>query len=245
MIVQIYGTKTLADAEALVRLGVDHIGLEVEADPAGQALMKQTVDRMRDRVTTVLLPLFTELDAILRLVREIRPHVLHLCSSDVLPLDEARAFRAALCPEPSGYVQDALVEGVRLLQAVPVGLPGRSHEIDSLGLALAYQEVADIILLDTYAGDYSEGSTEIPGWIGITGKTHDWTTSRQIVAQCRKPVILAGGLTPENVTAAIEAVRPWGVDSCTGTDLYRGKKDLDKVDAFVKAVRAWETDRKT
>jgi len=241
MIVQIYGTKTLEDAEALVRLGVDYIGLEVESDPADQALMKQIVDRVRDRVTTVLLPLLTELDAILRLVREIRPHVLHLCSSDVLPLDKARPFRAALrdaCPEPFGYAQDALVEGVKLLQAVPVGLPGRSHEIDSLGLALAYQEVADIILLDTYAGDYSEGSTEMPGWIGITGKTHDWAVSRRIVEQCRKPVILAGGLNPENVTAAIKAVRPWGVDSCTGTNLYWGKKDMDKVAAFVQAVRA-------
>ena len=243
MIVQIYGTKTLEDAEALVRLGVDYIGLEVESDPADQALMKQIVDRVRDRVTTVLLPLLTELDAILRLVREIRPHVLHLCSSDVLPLDEARPFRAALrdaCPEPFGYAQDALVEGVKLLQAVPVGLPGRSHEIDSLGLALAYQEVADIILLDTYAGDYSEGSTEIPGWIGITGKTHDWAVSRRIVEQCRKPVILAGGLNPENVTAAIKAVRPWGVDSCAGNDLCRGKKDLHKVEAFVNAVRESE-----
>jgi phosphoribosylanthranilate isomerase len=132
---------------------------------------------------------------------------------------------------------------VRLLQAVPVGLPGQAHEIDSLTLTLVYQEVADIILLDTYAGDHSEGSTEVPGWIGITGQTHDWTVSRQIVEQCHKPVILAGGLTPHNVRAAIEAVHPWGVDSCTGTDLYRGKKDLDKVAAFVRAVRNWETDQ--
>jgi phosphoribosylanthranilate isomerase len=225
MIVQIYGTKTLEDAKALVNLGVDYIGLEVEPDPADQVLMKQIVARIRGEVTTVLLPLFTDLDAILDLAKKIRPHVLHLCSTDVLPPDEVRVFRAEL-------------GDVKLLQAVPVGLPGRSHEIDSLDLALAYQEVADIVLLDTYAGDYSEGSTEIPGWIGITGKTHDWSLSRQIVRQCRKPVILAGGLTPENIRAAIEAVRPWGVDSHTGTNLHRGKKDLDKVKAFVKAVRS-------
>ena len=175
----------------------------------------------------MLLPLFTELEDILRLVHEIRPQVLHLCSADMLPPDKACAFRAELGE-------------TKLLQAVAVGLPGRAHEIDSLNLALTYQKVADIILLDTYAGDYSEESTEIPGWIGITGKTHDWTLSRQIVKQCQKPIILAGGLNPENVTAAIEAVRPWGVDSCTGTDLHRGKKDLDQVAAFVKAVRDWE-----
>jgi len=236
MIVQIYGSKTLEDAEALARLGVDYIGLEVEDDPSDQVLMKRIVEGVRNRVTTVLLPLFTDLGAVLRVVSEIQPHVLHLCSADMLPLDEARAFRAALsrlcCPGPRG--------GIRLLQAVPVGLPGRSHGIDSLGLALAYQEVADMILLDTYAGDYSEGSTEIPGWIGITGKIHDWALSRRIVGRCRKPVILAGGLNPGNVTAAIEAVRPWGVDSHTGTNLYKGKKDLNKVHAFVKAVCNWE-----
>jgi phosphoribosylanthranilate isomerase len=230
MIVQIYGTKTLADAKALVRLGVDYLGLEVASDATDQASMKQIVDRIYDRIATVLLPLFTDLDAILRLVREFRPDVLHLCSAEMLPPDEARAFRAEL-------------GGAKLLQAVPVGLPGRSHEIDSPGLALAYQEVADIILLDTYAGDHAAGSTEIPGWIGVTGKTHDWTVSRQIVARCRKPVILAGGLTPKNVTAALKTVRPWGVDSHTGTNLHQGKKDLKKVKAFVQAIRNWEAER--
>jgi len=227
MIVQIYGTKTLEDAAALVSLGVNNLGLEVEANPGDRATMRQIVDRVRQRVTTILLPLFTDVDVILQVVKEIRPDVLHLCSAEMLPLDEVRAFRAAL-------------GDVRLLQAVPVGLPGRSHEIDSLGLALAYQEVADMILLDTYAGDDAENSTEIPGWIGITGRTHDWNVSRRIVAQCRRPIILAGGLTPKNVTAAIQAVCPWGVDSHTGTNLYMGKKDLTKVDAFVKAVRTWQ-----
>ena len=231
MIVQIYGTKTVEDAEALVTLGVDHIGLEVKADAADQGVIRQIVDRARHRVTTVLLPLFTDLDAILRLIDEVRPHVLHLCSADTLPLDEVYDLRAAM-------------GDVRLLLTVPVGLPGRSAEIDSLGLAATYQEVADILLLDTYAGDYSPGSTEIPGWIGVTGKTHDWAVSREIVARCHKPVILAGGLDPQNVTAAIEAVHPWGVDSCTGTDLYRGKKDLDKVAAFVQAVHTWQMSAK-
>jgi phosphoribosylanthranilate isomerase len=238
MIVQIYGTKTLKDAEALAHLGVDFIGLEVEADLSDQKLVKQIVERMRDRVTTVLLPLFTDLDEILRVVNEIQPHVLHLCSADMLPLDEASAFRKAL-----GRRHPEFSKGVKLLQAVPVGLPGRSHEIDSLGLALAYQKVADIILLDTHAGDYSAGSTEMAGWIGITGKTHDWGLSREIVTRCRKPAILAGGLNPENVTAAMEAVRPWGVDSHTGTNLHKGRKDLKKVDAFVKAARNWEAKR--
>jgi len=227
MIVQIYGTKTIMDAEALAALGVDYIGLDVADDPADRALMKQLVDLVGDRMTTVLLPVFCDLETGLRIVREIKPHVMHLCSTDMLPLDDLRAVKKEL-------------GGIKLLQAIPVGLPGNSDKTDSLGLALEYQEMADIFILDTYAGDYSEGSTEVPGMIGITGKVHDWAISKKIVEQCKKPVILAGGLNPDNVAAAIKAVQPWGVDSCTGTDICRGKKDLAKVAAFVQAARAYE-----
>jgi len=225
LIVQIYGTKTIEDAEALVALGVDYIGLDVADDAADRALMQQIVDLVRNRMTTVLLPVFCDLETGLRIVREIKPHVMHLCSSDMLSLDDLRSVKKELGE-------------IKLLQAIPVGLPGRSDKTDSLGLALEYQEVADIFILDTYAGDYSEGSTEVPGMIGITGKVHDWTVSRKIVEQCRKPVILAGGLNPDNVGAAIKAVQPWGVDSCTGTDICRGKKDIAKVAAFVKNARS-------
>jgi len=227
LIVQIYGSKTLEDAEALAALGVDYIGLDVADDPADRALMKQLVDLVGDRMTTVLLPVFCDLETGLRIVREIKPHVMHLCSTDMLPLDDLRAVKKEL-------------GGIKLLQAIPVGLPGNSDKTDSLGLALEYQEMADIFILDTYAGDYSEGSTEVPGMIGITGKVHDWAISKKIVEQCKKPVILAGGLNPDNVAAAIKAVQPWGVDSCTGTDICRGKKDLAKVAAFVLVARAFE-----
>lgn len=227
MIVQIYGAKTIEDAAALAALGVDYIGLDVADDPADRALMKQIVDLVRDRMITVLLPVFCDIATGLRIVKEIKPHVMHLCSTDMLSVAELRAVKKELGE-------------IKLLQAIPVGLPGRSDKTDSLGLAREYQEVADIFILDTYAGDYSEGSTEVPGMIGITGKVHDWAISRKIVAQSRKPVILAGGLNPENVAAAIKAVQPWGVDSCTGTDICRGKKDLAKVQAFVKAAKSFE-----
>lgn len=227
MIVQIYGAKTIEDAAALAALGVDYIGLDVADDPADRALMKQIVDLVRDRMITVLLPVFCDIATGLRIVKEIKPHVMHLCSTDMLSVAELRAVKKELGE-------------IKLLQAIPVGLPGRSDKTDSLGLAREYQEVADIFILDTYAGDYSEGSTEVPGMIGITGKVHDWAISRKIVAQSRKPVILAGGLNPENVAAAIKAVQPWGVDSCTGTDICRGKKDLAKVQAFVNAAKSFE-----
>ena len=114
-----------------------------------------------------------------------------------------------------------------IMQAVSVGGP------EALDVALAYQGVADYLILDTQAPD-------IAG-IGASGETHDWRVSREIVRQVRIPVILAGGLSPENVAEAISVVQPWGVDSLTRTNrpLPGGgfRKDLDRVRQFVMAAR--------
>ena len=78
--------------------------------------------------------------------------------------------------------------------------------------------------------------------IGAAGAVHDWDISAAIVESVDIPVILAGGLGPDNVAAAIEAVRPWGVDSLTHTNqpLPDGgfRKNIDRVGAFVAAARA-------
>ncbi len=69
--------------------------------------------------------------------------------------------------------------------------------------------------------------------------THDWSISRKIVESVSIPVILAGGLSADNVAEAIEAVRPWGVDSYTHTNHPgdRMNKDLTQVRAFVSNAR--------
>ena len=78
----------------------------------------------------------------------------------------------------------------------------------------------------------------LPG-VGATGKTHDWEISRQIVEAVDIPVILAGGLTRENVSEAIRIVSPAGVDSNTATNLPNNpvEKDMERVRRFVEAVR--------
>lgn len=95
-------------------------------------------------------------------------------------------------------------------------------------LALAeFQGRANVrgVLIDTFS-DQAYGGT---------GKTVDWTLAQE--AARATPIILAGGLTPTNVAGAIAQVRPYGVDVSSGVEQSPGKKDHDKVKAFVHAAR--------
>ena len=80
--------------------------------------------------------------------------------------------------------------------------------------------------------------THVPGEFGGTGKTADWGAAAQLASQCR--LLLAGGLTPENVVQAICVVQPWGVDVASGVESAPGVKDRTKVVAFIKAAKGNE-----
>ncbi len=72
---------------------------------------------------------------------------------------------------------------------------------------------------------------------GGTGQTADWTLAARLQGEGFSPLILAGGLGPENAAEAVRAVRPWGVDSSSGTEAAPGEKSPEKIRAFVRAVR--------
>lgn len=76
-----------------------------------------------------------------------------------------------------------------------------------------------------------------PAAYGGTGQRADWTAAAA-VAQRVKQLLLAGGLTPDNVATAVQRVRPWGVDVASGVELAPGRKDHGKVQAFIAAVKA-------
>ena len=100
--------------------------------------------------------------------------------------------------------------------------------------AKKYAQYCDFILTDS-------GLAPDTG-IGASGLTHDWSIDARIVAECGKPVIMAGGLGPDNVADAIRQCKPYGVDSLTKTSIkYDGgrmEKDIDKVREFCKNADA-------
>jgi phosphoribosylanthranilate isomerase len=109
--------------------------------------------------------------------------------------------------------------GVTLLPALRVR---NGEDLDALRF-----EPRDHPLLDTWASDTTGGGT---------GQTWDWGQASRLAR--RYPILVSGGLTPSNVGDAVDRLRPWGVDVCSGVEAEPGRKDHDKLRAFVAAVRA-------
>lgn len=128
---------------------------------------------------------------------------------------------------PSGpgahAVLRALIPRVRLVQVIHVRGP------ESVDEAFEVAPRVDELLLDS--GNPSATVRELGG----TGRTHDWTLSREIVDQCGVPVWLAGGLNAGNVRAAIDAVRPQGLDLCSGVRVD-GNLSAERLADFMRAV---------
>ena len=97
----------------------------------------------------------------------------------------------------------------------------------SIAAAIAAEPLVDALLLDSRTADR----------IGGTGLPHDWSVSRRIVEQIGKPVILAGGLRPENLQAALKMVGPTAVDVNPGIEDVAGAKDPQRAVAFVQICR--------
>ncbi|HJT55925.1 MAG TPA: bifunctional indole-3-glycerol-phosphate synthase TrpC/phosphoribosylanthranilate isomerase TrpF, partial [Ktedonobacteraceae bacterium] len=114
-------------------------------------------------------------------------------------------------PEFCQQIQRPVIKGLRL------------HSGDDLCLIRAYQETAWRILLDTPSSQW-----------GGSGLTHNWSLARKVAQEM--PVLLAGGLTPENVREAISQVQPWGVDVSSGVETS-GQNDEAKIRAFIQQVR--------
>jgi phosphoribosylanthranilate isomerase len=103
----------------------------------------------------------------------------------------------------------------------------RIKDASSLEEIEPYAETASALLLDTYHSEKLGGS----------GETFNWELAVEAKRRFNRPVILAGGLTPENVGAAVTAVRPFAVDVSSGVEASPGVKDHGRLKAFIEAVR--------
>ncbi len=225
MFTQIYALTDPEEAAACVQAGADRIGVLVGDDQCGypchitEKTCREIFDAIDGKALKILISVRSDPRKIIEEAVRLHPDILHLC--------------AEYTGDP-GFREDLRKAAPDILLMEAVGVGSDYAAVDD---AKKKAEYADILILDTV-------SPVVPG-IGASGMTHDWNIDRIIVEQVNVPVVLAGGLGPDNVRQAIEKVHPAGVDSLTGTSyfdengVYAGK-NIEKVKQFCDAAKAFD-----
>jgi phosphoribosylanthranilate isomerase len=243
LIVQIYEIQTTDEARAMIDLGVDHIGSVITAKHRRHdASIRDAVDLVRRMgAVSSLIPLYTDADAVLDTLDYYRPHIVHFC--DALDGVDSPAVDTAISLQTA--VKRAFPD-VDIMRSIPIAQAAADDEANILEVAARLEPVSDYFLTDTVIDTSGNPQTDQPvaGFVGITGLTCDWNVAARLVEASRIPVILAGGISPENAAEGIRTVRPFGVDSCTCTNAreadgrpIRFRKDPSRVKALVQTVR--------
>jgi len=218
-IIQIAGVVDEAEAMMLVEVGVHQIGfplgLPVHKEDISAEDAANIVRLLKPPASAVLITYLNEAEKILDLSKKIGVRKVQL------------------------HGRISLTEIVRLKSLAPDLTVIKSLIVESNNIGELESSVArfsfhcDAFIIDTY--DPTTGAC------GATGNVHDWDISRRLVDISPKPVMLAGGLNPDNVRKAITYVRPAGVDAHTGVEGSDGRKDSGLVRAFVgEALAAFQ-----
>jgi phosphoribosylanthranilate isomerase len=214
-VVQIAGVIDLDEARMLARCGVRYLGfplrLPVHRPDLTEREAAHIIERLEPPVQAVLITYLSDAGTIAAFCMELGVRIVQLHGD--IGRDQLETLRAL---DPGLAVIKSLVVGSRDERALEAMLTDLSPSVD------AY-------LIDTF--DPKTGVS------GATGRTHDWSVSRRLVELSDRPVILGGGLTPDNVRQAILEVRPGGVDAHTGLEDAGGRKSREKVEAFVREAR--------
>ncbi|MDW7731431.1 MAG: phosphoribosylanthranilate isomerase [Methanolobus sp.] len=215
--VKICGMRTVGDIELAVNCGADAVGFITEVPVnTPRKIDAQTASELVKKVpafvNSVLVIMPADGHEALRLIDRVRPDIVQLHND--IGTDDIELIRNGS--------DRKLVKVI----TVPVGENFVVDDLISRIDSLAGNDLVDAILLDSGKA----------GMVGGTGMTHDWSVSKEIVNTVDVPVILAGGLKPENVRDAVEQVRPFAVDTASGVET-EGKKDPAKVCRFVREAR--------
>jgi len=214
--IQIAGIRDQQEAEMLIAAGVDWLGfplkLTIHKEDLLEAEAVQIIKSLRPPHEGVLITYLNKADEIVTLCHSLGTGKVQLHGE--ITLEQLKAVKVL---DSSLFVIKSLVVRDNNQNAL-------EDEVHSLSPNI------DAFITDTY--DPASGAC------GATGKTHDWQVSRRLVEISPRPVILAGGLRPENVARAITEVRPAAVDVHTGVEGPDGRKDLRLVRAFIEQARA-------
>ena len=213
--IQAAGVRHAAEAAMLAAAGFTHLGfplrLPVHAPDLGEAEAREVVAGLPPGVGAVLVTYLADPAEIIGLSEFLGVGWVQL-HGDLEP-GAAAALRAAR-------------PGLGLIKSLVVG---RGRDAGLLPQARAFAPHVDAFITDSF--DPASGAC------GATGRVHDWAVSRMLAEQAGRPLILAGGLNPDNLAAAMAAVRPAGVDAHTGLEAPDGSKDPDLCRRFASLAR--------
>jgi phosphoribosylanthranilate isomerase len=220
--IKICGMRSPEDVELAALYGADAVGFitevpvesprKLDLDTAAALISK--VPKCLDSVM-VIMP--ENSSRALELIEKVRPDIVQIHSS-LSPVELEKIREKTDIPiiktlsVPAGL-------GASKVQDLINRLLGEVRELEESG-------IVDSVLLDS----------GIAGKTGGTGCVHDWDLSRKIAEETELPLILAGGLKPENVHEAIRVVSPYAVDTASGVETS-GKKDAVKIKNFIEEVR--------
>ncbi len=214
-IIQIAGIRDANEADLLLDEGVEWLGfplrLPVHKEDISEADAARIIRSLRPPARGVLITYLDKAVAILEFMNALGTKTVQL-HGDISAAELARLKSEA----PDLYIIKSLVV--------------RDNNLAELEKVIAgCASCVDAFITDTF--DPATGAS------GATGKTHDWEISKRLIARSPLPVILAGGLNPQNVRQAILAVKPAGVDAHTGVEEADGSKSRAKVSRFVAEAR--------
>jgi phosphoribosylanthranilate isomerase len=218
--VKICGITNLEDALTAVDAGADALGFvfyENSPRKTEPQRAREIVEKLPDQVDKVGVFVDNDPEAIRRIVSSAKLNAVQL---------HGEPSKELIWSDPRGAI-----ECVGVSKIIPV-IPGDSLKSGGVLLSQWAYEKIFAVLLDSQSN----------GTVGGTGKTFDWEATRGMVQSLslRIPVIIAGGLTVSNVQEAVRLFQPFGVDVSSGVEARPGKKDPEKVRAFVRAVREAE-----
>jgi phosphoribosylanthranilate isomerase len=243
VIVQIYEIQTPQEAAKCVDLGVDRIGSVILSEEDWKRPEIREVIHVCETSQTgsSLIPLFHNRDMLYRAMDYYRPHFIHFCES----LTDGPGHIAELHPfiDLQKEFKEKFPE-IGVVRSVPAPEEGRGLPFPLSRITEALEPVTDAFLIDTWIG-----KEPVEGFIGITGKAADRDLAKGLVSRSAIPVILAGGLSPDNVRHSLVQIMPAGADSCSHTNEVdalgvpvRFRKDFARVERFVQEVRKAEVD---
>jgi phosphoribosylanthranilate isomerase len=211
--IKICGIRNVNDAQAAARAGADAIGLNFFKKS------RRFVEPLVAREIVAALP-----DG----VTKVGVFVNHDTAEIAEIVDRVKLDSVQLHGDESPEVLSALPISVRIIRAFRCGTLGLSTLAHYLGECKSQGRIPDAVLVDADAGADFGGTGRLTDWTSVANERH---------TLAGVPIILAGGLTPDNVAAAIAAVRPDGVDVASGVENETAHKDHDLIARFVDSAR--------